>query len=190
MQSSEKRQKAIDLSHHLSDLSRARATSPLKGLARYFGRPGLISLAGGTSFLPTTSSYDACMEENDHSNVLVISKACPARTTSRLPPFPEMVGVVVRRSLFGTATEQAPSESSLSWLWKLFGSNRKEKTSSITIPKFPAHPDDVNLATALQYGTATGLPQLQKFINDFVKKVYQPAYEDWTTLVQTGNTDG
>ena len=44
---SEKRQKAIDLSHHLSDLSRARQTSPLKGLAKYFGRPGLISLAGG-----------------------------------------------------------------------------------------------------------------------------------------------
>lgn len=47
MQSFEKRQKAIDLSHHLSDVARARATSPLKGLARYFGRPGLITLAGG-----------------------------------------------------------------------------------------------------------------------------------------------
>lgn len=43
----EKRQKAIDLSHHLSDVSRARQTSPLKGLGKYNGRPGLISLAGG-----------------------------------------------------------------------------------------------------------------------------------------------
>ena len=42
-----KPENAIDLSHHLSDVSRARATSPLKGLARFFGRPGLISLAGG-----------------------------------------------------------------------------------------------------------------------------------------------
>lgn len=48
MQHSEKRQKAIDLSHHLSDVALARKTSPLKGLARFFGRPGVISLAGGT----------------------------------------------------------------------------------------------------------------------------------------------
>ncbi|CDO75895.1 hypothetical protein BN946_scf184523.g4 [Trametes cinnabarina] len=88
------------------------------------------------------------------------------------------------------SVSDSQSESSLSWLWKLFGSSHKEKTNSITIPKFPERPEDVNLATALQYGTATGLPQLQKFINDFVKNVYQPAYEDWTTLVQTGNTDG
>ncbi|KAF8897502.1 pyridoxal phosphate-dependent transferase [Infundibulicybe gibba] len=38
---------AIDLSHHLSTLSRARGLSPLKGLQRYFGKPGIISLAGG-----------------------------------------------------------------------------------------------------------------------------------------------
>ena len=38
---------SIDLSHHLSELSKARQTSPLKGLAKYFGMPGLISLAGG-----------------------------------------------------------------------------------------------------------------------------------------------
>ncbi|KAJ6613492.1 PLP-dependent transferase [Mycena sp. CBHHK59/15] len=35
------------LSHHLSGLSRARQTSPLKGLQKYWGKPGLISLAGG-----------------------------------------------------------------------------------------------------------------------------------------------
>ncbi|KAL7282645.1 hypothetical protein ACG7TL_004118 [Trametes sanguinea] len=157
MQSSEKRQKAIDLSHHLSDLSRARATSPLKGLARYFGRPGLISLAGG---MPSPDYF----------------------------PFAAISGDALVPESFSVTNTQ--SESSLSWLWKLFGSNRKEKTNNITIPKFPEHPDEVNLATALQYGTATGLPQLQKFINNFVKKVYQPAYEDWTTLVQTGNTDG
>ena len=47
MQYSDKRLEAIDLSHHLSNLALSRATSPLKGLARYFGRPGIISLAGG-----------------------------------------------------------------------------------------------------------------------------------------------
>lgn len=38
---------AIDLSHHLSKVSRERKLSPLKGLQRYFGKPGVISLAGG-----------------------------------------------------------------------------------------------------------------------------------------------
>lgn len=57
------RQKAVDLSHHLSDLSRARAVSPLKGLARYFERPDIISLAGGTYtesdlLFPLVRSYE------------------------------------------------------------------------------------------------------------------------------------
>ena len=37
---------AIDLSHHLSTLSKERTVSPLKGLQRYI-KPGQISLAGG-----------------------------------------------------------------------------------------------------------------------------------------------
>ncbi|KAH7887779.1 pyridoxal phosphate-dependent transferase [Phlebopus sp. FC_14] len=36
-----------DLSHHLSDLSKARETSPLKGLQKFFSQPGILSLAGG-----------------------------------------------------------------------------------------------------------------------------------------------
>ena len=44
---SEKQNKAIDLSHHLSDVSKARLVSPLKGLAKYMGNPNLITLAGG-----------------------------------------------------------------------------------------------------------------------------------------------
>ena len=89
------------------------------------------------------------------------------------------------------STSNVHSEGSVSWLWKLFGgSSRKEKTTPITIPKYPANSGDINLAQALQYGTATGLPQLREFIHDFAGKVYQPAYSDWTTLVDTGNTDG
>ncbi|PCH40915.1 PLP-dependent transferase [Wolfiporia cocos MD-104 SS10] len=154
---SEKQQKAIDLSHHLSDLSRARITSPLKGLAKYYGRPGLISLAGG---LPSENYF----------------------------PFSSVGGEILAPDSFTLN----PSEqgSSLSWLWKLFGRSSKEKTSTITIPRFTDSPDQVNLATALQYGTATGLPQLQKFVQEFVDKVYQPAYSDCTIMVHIGNTDG
>jgi len=49
---------AIDLSHHISELAKARRPSPLKGLAKYMGVPGLISLAGGLpdpSYFPINS---------------------------------------------------------------------------------------------------------------------------------------
>ena len=82
-------------------------------------------------------------------------------------------------------------ESTLSWVWKLLGAGTsKEKTAPLTVPKFPTSPDQINLATALQYGTAQGLVPLQKFLKEFIVKVYKPAYANCTILVQTGNTDG
>ena len=61
---------------------------------------------------------------------------------------------------------------------------------TITVPKYPSSSDDINLAVSLQYGTAQGIVQLQKFMKEFVAKVYQPGYADCTTLIDTGNTDG
>lgn len=40
---------AIDLSHHLSAVAKRRVQSPLKGLQKYYGKPGVLSLAGGLS---------------------------------------------------------------------------------------------------------------------------------------------
>lgn len=83
------------------------------------------------------------------------------------------------------------ADSSVSWFWKLFGySSRVERTERYSIPKFTSNPAEVNLATALQYGTATGLVPLQKFQQDFTQKVFQPKYQDVTTLAHAGNTDG
>jgi len=59
----------------------------------------------------------------------------------------------------------------------------------VVIPKYPDNPDDISLSVALQYGMATGLVPLQKIIKEFSGKVFQPAYENFTTLVHTGNTD-
>ncbi|KAI0685029.1 pyridoxal phosphate-dependent transferase [Cytidiella melzeri] len=87
--------------------------------------------------------------------------------------------------------EPSQERSSLSWVWKLFGAgSSKEKTTNITIPKFVSNPmEEVNLATALQYGTAQGILPMQKFLKEFAGKVYQPGYANWTTLIHTGNTD-
>lgn len=78
----------------------------------------------------------------------------------------------------------------MSWFWKLFGSPSKQKTMPISVPKYTSKASDVNLATALQYGTAQGLIALQDFTKEFIERVYQPAYSDWTLLISTGNTDG
>jgi len=151
--------KSIDLSHHLSELSKARAVSPLKGLMKYFAQPGILSLAGG---LPSPAYFPV---SDISANVLV----------------PESFAL--------SPTE--PS-TSLSWLWKLFGSHNatKEKTQAVTIPKYPAVKGDVNLATSLQYAPAVALAQLQDFLKPFISEVYRPAFKDWTVLIDTGNTDG
>lgn len=47
---------SIDLSHHLSDLAKARAVSPLKGLWKYYGRPGMLALAGGMLLISHSST--------------------------------------------------------------------------------------------------------------------------------------
>ncbi|KAJ3558312.1 hypothetical protein NM688_g998 [Phlebia brevispora] len=154
----EKQNKAVDLSHHLSNLSKARVVSPLKGLAKYMGNPNLITLAGG---MPHPSYF----------------------------PFADISANALVSDSF--SLEPVERESSLMWVWKLLGVvNAKEKTMPITVPKFPSSSDEINLAVALQYGTAQGIVQLQKFLKEFSLKVYQPAYSDCTTLVDTGNTDG
>ncbi|OAX41341.1 PLP-dependent transferase [Rhizopogon vinicolor AM-OR11-026] len=155
----EKRTKSIDLSHHLSELSKARTTSPLKGLQKYFSQPGILSLAGG---LPSPAYFPI---SDVSANVLI----------------PDSFALV--------PTE---SSTSFSWLWKLFGSHTStsEKTQGVTIPKYSANDGDINLAHSLQYGPSVAQQQLQVFLREFTSEVYRPAFEDWSVLIDTGNTDG
>ena len=69
----------------------------------------------------------------------------------------------------------------------MFGS--KEKTIPFTIKRYPEHPGDINLAAALQYSYSGGSVQLQEITKAFTERVYQPAYEDWEILIDTGSTD-
>ncbi|KDR83779.1 hypothetical protein GALMADRAFT_110657 [Galerina marginata CBS 339.88] len=148
---------AIDLSHHLSVLARNRGISPLKGLHKYFGQPGILNLAGG---LPSPDYFPFNTVKAD----ILVSDSFSTKSTS------------------GT-------KSPLSWIWSLF-SGGQETTAPISIPKYPVNPEDVNLATALQYGMARGIPQLMKVIGEFTAKVYQPGYANYATLLHAGNTDG
>ena len=86
------------------------------------------------------------------------------------------------------------SSSPFRWLWRIFGGGGGRTDDAATHIEVPCEPrpDDggVNLATALQYGPATGLTRTQEFFREFTERVYAPAYDDWTTLVHAGNTDG
>ena len=64
---------AIDLSHHLSKASRERKLSPLKGLQRYFGKSGIISLAGGWIYFASHSSTLLTIQSPKVCRALLIS---------------------------------------------------------------------------------------------------------------------
>jgi aromatic amino acid aminotransferase I / 2-aminoadipate transaminase len=162
----------VDLRHHLSELSRNQRPSLLKSLDKYWGKPGVISLAGGAIRLPlhcvvTHEIVQACRVLHIFRSLLSLQTL----VTDSFPVVPEA------SSLFG-------------WFWKLFGRSSKEATVPFTISKYPAPPDDPCLAAALQYHPATSQPWLQDLINEFTAKVYRPAYSDFATLMHTGNTDG
>jgi hypothetical protein len=64
---------AIDLSHHLSKESRERKLSPLKGLHEYFGKPGIISLAGGWIYFVSLRSARLIISSPKVCRALLIS---------------------------------------------------------------------------------------------------------------------
>jgi len=88
---------------------------------------------------------------------------------------------------FASITSEDHQSNTSPWLWNMLGS--KEKTVPFTIKKYAEHPGDINLATALQYGGYKGLIQLREITRSFTERVYQPAYEDWETFINTGSTD-
>lgn len=54
----------------------------------------------------------------------------------------------------------------------------KEKTSALYVPKYPVKPGDLNLAMALQYGMARGIPQLQEVTRNSLAR-----YTDQVTTI-------
>ena len=109
-------------------------------------------------------------------------------------PFTSVSADILSPNAFPVTTQRttSPSVSSspLGWLWRLFGPGNDDSTR-VEVPREPRRGDGgLNLANALQYSAATGLVPLQTLIREFTERVYDPAYADWTTLVDTGSTDG
>ena len=59
------------------------------------------------------------------------------------------------------------------------------------VPHRPRPGDgELNLTDALQYGPAIGFKRTQEFIRELTERIYSPAYDGWTHVLDTGTTDG
>ncbi|KAG8786531.1 hypothetical protein FRC15_011250 [Serendipita sp. 397] len=155
----EKLPKSLDFSHHLSDIAKARAPSPLKTFYKYYGRPGLLALAGG---IPHPDYFPFATLE---ATTLAID------TYSDTPGEPG-----------------SPSPLSWLWnLFSPPAKPRTTRITVPKYVSDPIN--DVNLATSLQYTMARGIVPLQEFLQDYSARFYKPGFSDFATLVHTGNTD-
>ncbi|GAA5876540.1 hypothetical protein JCM16303_003573 [Sporobolomyces ruberrimus] len=142
---------AIDMSHHLSVMAKNRVPSPLKGMYKYFNKPGLLMLAGG---LPPPDYF----------------------------PFETITCSTMKQNSFKTA----PNPSYVQSVWNWIKGTEKDEWA---INKWEDDKTKIQLSTALQYGTAQGLPALHAFIDLFVSHVYDPGYADFRTVINAGSTD-
>ncbi|GAA5942774.1 aminotransferase-like domain-containing protein [Sporobolomyces koalae] len=142
---------AIDLSHHLSSLAKNRVPSPLKGMYKYFVRPGILQLAGG---VPNPAVF----------------------------PFETITCTSLKSNTFKTAPTPGYVQSLWNWI-------KGVETDEWVLEKYDKDKTKFQLSTALQYGTAQGLPGLHQFIDQFVAHVFDPAYSDFKTVINAGSTD-
>lgn len=68
--------------------------------------------------------------------------------------------------------------------------NENKKLSKIIIPRESDDPKVIDLKQGLQYSEIEGIPQLRKFTQDFTKRVNNPAYKEWSTIITGGAGDG
>ncbi|KAI0398056.1 aromatic amino acid aminotransferase 1 [Xylariaceae sp. FL0594] len=166
-----------DMSHHYSDLTKARKPSSLKRFYKYFTIPGIGNLAGGLPH-PQFFPFDT----------LEAQTANPDRWTPT-PNRPGGDGVATLSS--GLERTKISSSSSSS------PSPRGLKTAShLVVPHDMDTPDltkKIDLATALQYGQASGYPPLLSYIRQFARECLHPnvPYEGGPEVALTvGSTDG
>lgn len=71
----------------------------------------------------------------------------------------------------------------------LFTDDVKETTITINRAYDPKE-NLIGTAQALEYGDIFGLPSFNKVLSEFVEKVHQPGYSDWSLIPTTGSGDG
>ncbi|KAI2623446.1 aromatic amino acid aminotransferase 1 [Xylaria nigripes] len=155
-----------DMSHHYSDITKARKPSSLKMFYKYFAIPGIGNLAGG---LPNAQLFPF--------DTLEAQTADPTRWT----PTPNCPGgdAVSSTTVSGKTIGNSPKSSSHLVV------PHDDNTSDLT--------KKIDLTTALQYGQASGYPPLRSFIRQFTRECLHPnvPYRGGPEVALTvGSTDG
>ncbi|KAH0547827.1 hypothetical protein FGG08_000084 [Glutinoglossum americanum] len=157
----------LDLSHHFSRTAKARHESRVKEFYRYFAIPGIANLAGGlpnAEFFPYTT-LEASLVPPERF------KPTPNRPNGPLGGVPRGVSSTL-------LTEQ------------------RATTAHLLVPKSSGTSNrlhEIDLKTALQYGTAQGYPPLYDFLRQITRENMHPnvPYADGPEIVLTcGSTDG
>ncbi|GJC81896.1 L-tyrosine:2-oxoglutarate aminotransferase atrD [Colletotrichum liriopes] len=144
----------LNLEHHYSAVTRRRLPSKMKEYYKYFEIPGIGNLAGG---LPHSSLFPF--------DTLEAQAAKPERWEPS--PIPDN----------GTngATTTLPIRSNAA-----AGKDKEKDVKAarhVTVPGTDADPDPlrrIDVATALQYGTAEGYPPLRSFVRQFAREHLHP----------------
>ncbi|KAI9884186.1 MAG: hypothetical protein M1823_004025 [Watsoniomyces obsoletus] len=159
----------LDLSHHFSTTTRNRKESAIKDFYKYFAIPDIGNLAGG---LPNASFFPY--------DTLEASVALPTRFKPT-PNHPTQPDEIPERVLGPRPYEPISQEL---------------PSSRVLVPKLSETNDllkKIDIASALQYGTAQGYPPLASFIRRFTRDHLHPnvPYESGPEIILTcGNTDG
>ncbi len=157
------RPEPIDLSHLYSKVTANRTTSNVKDFYKYFGIPGIGNLAGG---LPNNNYFPF--------DTLEAAAALPQRFTP---------------------TPNKPVDPPSDLLSKTTLSDGLS-SSRVVVPKTSDNQDilrQIDLKTALQYGTAQGYPPLYSFLRQFTIENLHPnvPYAGGPEIILTcGATDG
>ncbi|KAI1438730.1 aromatic amino acid aminotransferase 1 [Xylaria sp. CBS 124048] len=156
-----------DLSHHYSDLTKARKPSAIKMFYKYFIIPGIGNFAGG---LPNPQYFPF--------DTLEAQSAHPDRWT----PTPNRPGADALSSPMASAN---------------ITSKKSANAASHLVVPHDADSSDmskkIDLATSLQYGQASGYPPLLSFVRQFSRECLHPnvPYRGGPEVALTiGSTDG
>ncbi|KAJ6438555.1 aromatic amino acid aminotransferase [Purpureocillium lavendulum] len=172
----------LDLSHHLSKVTKNRTPSSIKNYYRFFKISGIGNLASG---LPNASyfPFDTLEAEVAHP--------------SRWDPTPEDSSSERDDADTDAYAEGSPRPSTSTATTTTTPPSPTTTTSLLVVPKtaVPASEPSkrVDVATALQYGTAGGYPPLLSWIRQFTREVLVPAvpYEPGPDVILScGSTDG
>ncbi|KAI8630144.1 aromatic amino acid aminotransferase 1 [Xylariaceae sp. FL1651] len=155
-----------DMSHHYSDVTKARKPSAMKMFYKFFFIPGVGNFAGG---LPNAQFFPF--------DTLEAQTAKPNRWT----PTPDRSGADALSSAMASADISSSGLKTASHLVVPHDSESTDLTKKI------------DLASALQYGQAIGYPPLVSYIRQFTRECLHPnvPYKDGPEVVLTvGSTDG